>query len=206
MPSRLRTALAALLITPLMAVFTPAHAADDSIFPTTLQSGTCAIGAGLGATLNTSRIESGVRIDSNGSGGIIAPDVTCSVKIGTLSYGVMGRYTVKDVTASIMGLDLKSHSAYTAAARIGYDLNAGAHAYGLIGLQQSKFSIPALDATANTRGVLLGVGLELDVGKGPWVAFVEMDRVAYGSKAVQGANFRPVDATALIGVRYKLGN
>jgi opacity protein-like surface antigen len=129
--------------------------------------------------------------DFAGVGGI-----GCDYRIERIVIGAVGRYEHRLDSLDVLHVN----RAWTAAARLGYMLNAGTMAYGLVGMTQTSFQT-GLDTT-DARGLLLGAGLEIDLGAGLALT-AEYGYVRMGSWADAGTKVDPAAQQARIGLTYR---
>jgi opacity protein-like surface antigen len=92
-----------------------------------------------------------------------------------------------------------------AAATMGYQLNPNAGIYGLAGLSGSRIEVPSL-ASASTLSLVLGAGVNLDIGQTGWSAFAEYNRIQARGVDLGGVNVKADENLVRAGVRFKLGN
>lgn len=129
--------------------------------------------------------------DFAGTGGI-----GCDYRLERIVIGAVARYEQRLDSLDI----LHANRAWTAAARLGYMVNAGTMAYGLVGLTQTRFQT-GLDRT-DARGLLLGAGLEIDLGAGLALT-AEYGYTRQGDLATGALALQPGTQSARIGLTYR---
>lgn len=129
--------------------------------------------------------------DFAGVGGI-----GCDYRMERIVLGAVARYEHRMDSLDI----LHANRAWTVAARLGYMLNPGTMAYGLAGITQTTFQA-GTDKT-DARGLLLGAGLEIDLGAGLALTaeygYTRQADIATGALALQ-----PATQSARLGLTYR---
>lgn len=168
-----------------------------------LPSFQCSLGASLGVANVAHTVAS--MADLGDSALMISPEIGCSFRASAISHGAVLRYDIGRNDAAIMGATLREDHRLMALYRIGFDLNPGAHLYGVAGMAWTNFKVPEASLKDSTRGFVLGVGLDLDIGKGPLSAFAEYDHVKWRDADLGGTSVKSDDNIIRAGIRYHFG-
>lgn len=179
-------------------------AAAALLMSTTAHAG-CFLGASVGSTASTSKLDDGtIRLDVGSSALMVGPEVGCSLAFDKFNVGGIARYDVTNAKAVVTGAELKSAGRWMALASLGYQLNPSTNVYGLAGLAGTKFEVPSI-ASANTLGLVAGAGLAIDIGVSNLSLVIEMNHIRYRSDDLAGTRITPVENVLRIGARYSFG-
>jgi len=165
----------------------------------------CFVGASVGVISNATKLDDGMtRIDLGTQAPLAGPEIGCMFLLeGTkLSPGMLARYDLMDIKASVMGADVKSHGRWMVAPTISYSLNTGTSLYGLAGIAGTKIEVPSI-ASATPIGLVLGGGINIDMGSS-WSLFAEFDHYRLRPKDLDGVSATAVDNVFRVGARLKL--
>jgi opacity protein-like surface antigen len=168
-------ALAALLFA------APAHAATS-----------CYVGLGAGKSVSAvegDEVSGPISVDLNGLQ--ISGRAGCDTGLGPLVVGAFAGYDFTDIESDM------SEDYASVGARLGYKVNDGTLAYGLLGI-----AAPKAKFGSDERGTLYGAGLEIDFGSiSPGlVGYVEWNRVDWR----QRGDLEQTTDTVMVGARIKL--
>lgn len=174
-----------------------------STFPALSQ---CFVGASAGTTLATTRADiGGVALDFGGQGLMGGGEIGCAYTFTPKwAIGALARYDVANIRASAAGDTITSSGRYMGAATISYDLNPHAKIYALGGLASNRLKIEQVEGKSFT-GIVMGAGVDLSLGTGPWSLFAEVDRITYRSRSLGGVDVKPDETAARVGFRYAIG-
>lgn len=171
--------------------------------------------AGVGFTANKiGDVANNVSLNLATTGLVIAPGVGCDVHMDKVSLGVFGRYDIGSFGSSPINVagvtgNQQMNGQWTVGGRLGYDLNPGAMVYGLAGLAGTKADLTAAAASQSltSTGLVLGGGVELDLGKTPWALKAEYNYINYASKTGSaGVSSQPDENVMRVGFVYKFGS
>lgn len=167
----------------------------------------CFVGASVGAAASTSRLDDGTaRIDLGAQAPMIGPEVGCAFAVEGLKItpGFLARYDITNLRATVDTNSLRSPGRWMVAPTIGFQLNPNAGIYGLLGVTGAKLEIPDL-ASASTFGLVLGGGVNLDIGQKGWSAFAEYNHIRSRGKDLGGVSALTSENVARLGLRYRFG-
>ena len=131
------------------------------------------------------------------SGWTIGAGLGCDVRLERIVVGALARF---EVPVDTDGSLIKADQAWMAAGRVGYLLNTGLMAYGLIGYSQADWKIDV--ASLDRRGLVVGGGLEIMVTR-HLSLIAEYTRAGMGSTDALGIQVEPVNHSARIGITYR---
>lgn len=122
--------------------------------------------------------------------------VGCDYRVERFVIGILGRYDRRIGSQD----PIKADHAWSGAARLGYMINPGVMGYGLAGITQQTFQADTLKQDA--RGLLVGAGLEIDLGRGLALT-VEYSQARLGSWTDSGIKVDPATQSARLGLTYR---
>lgn len=172
----------------------------DDVRPVSFQ---CSIGASIGVANVAHDVASLADIGSAAFN--VSPEVGCTYRATTLSHGLVLRYDFNRADSEIMGVSVRETDRIMALYRLGFDINAGAHMYVLAGAAWTNIKVPEAGLKDATNGLVLGAGLDLDIGKGPFSAFAEYNHIKWSGADLDGTTVKTDDNIVRAGVRYHFG-
>lgn len=165
----------------------------------------CFVGASVGTTANHTSLDDGVsRLDIGGSGLQVGPEIGCSIKLGAVQIGGLARYDFQNTDAKVEDVTIKASGRWMAAATLGFDLNPGTTAYGLLGIAGTELKIPDVKDPSHL-GTVVGAGLAIDIGQGPLSLFAEYNYIRFSDERVEGTKVVPEDHVLRVGARFSVG-
>jgi len=194
-------ALSAALLTTTALAADKAGPVDLPLMPAPVVSPSCYVQALAGSSINTVEVEgAGLPLSISASGWTVGAGVGCDVKIERIVLGAFARVELPvDQETSFVDAD----HAWTVGGRLGYMLNTGLMAYGLVGYTQSDWRVDI--ANLSKDGLVLGGGLEVMLAKNLTLT-AEYTRTGMDSTEVGGMAFKPVTHGARLGIAYRFNS
>lgn len=118
---------------------------------------------------------------------------------GTPVLGFLARYDWSDLSDAAGTGGLSSDGTWQAALTAGIKINPSVLAYGLVGVAGTSVSFKGLET--DPEGLLMGAGLEIDVGVKNLSLIAEYDRINWDTSKFSAV--RPDTDVFRVGVRYK---
>ena len=157
-----------------------------------------------GKTVTGSRLDDPagtVTIQADGlSGGI---GMGCDLVLDRVVIGALARYDLQDVSTAFAASRIDADAMWSAAARAGVLINPGTLVYGLAGIAGTEISYAGL-LNVETRGLLYGAGLEIDLGVQNLALFAEWNHIAFGKQTDGASTLRPDSDVFRVGIKVKL--
>lgn len=176
-----------------------------ALLPMTANAASCFVGASIAASASATKIEEGgTRLDVGTQALNAGPEIGCSVKFGVVHLGAIARYDFSNASARIEDAKVESPGRWMAVATLGFDLNAGANVYGLLGIAGTEIKVPTVDSS-NHLGTVIGAGVALDIGQGPLSVFAEFNHVRFSDELIEGAKVVPSENVFRVGARFAFG-
>lgn len=182
---------------------TSALAADKSApvdllppMPAVASSTSCYVSALAGSAVST--VGSNVLPDSlSASGWTIGAGIGCDVRMERVVIGALARIELPvDPDGNLVDMD----KSWMVGARLGYMLNTGLLAYGLIGYESSELSLATIDIAKD--GFVVGGGIEVMISKHLSLN-AEYTNTIVDSTNVGGFNVKPESHKARVGLTYR---
>ncbi len=192
---------AALLSTTALAADKAGPAADIPA-PAAAVSPSCYVQALAGSSINMVRVkEDALPRAISASGWTVGAGIGCDVKIERVVIGALARIELPvDTDASI----IKSDQSWMVGGRLGYLLNTGLMAYGLIGYTQADWKIDTESMDRN--GLVLGGGLEVMLTKHLSLT-AEYTRTGLGTISPDPlVKLEPVNHSARLGLSWRFNS
>lgn len=129
----------------------------------------CDVEFSVGGGLSDDQLKSGTsKIDFAQTGALAGIGAGCDLVREKAIFGLMARYSFMHVVGDLGSEALKSDRLIEVAARAGFRLTPKSTVYGLAGWSWVNLELPASLGTKNPSGLLLGGGIEHQIGDGPW--------------------------------------
>lgn len=195
--------LAALVFVSAMAFLaTPGRAEDAFKLP-------CNVGVSIGANASASKLDTGTVISLGTNAPIGGFEAGCayfwSHTSGTWGLHGIGRVDFTDISADIMSVTaLKSNTRWSALAGLSYELNKNVSLMALGGISQTRWSLQDIQAS-QTLGLTYGGRLTFDIGQSNVAAFLEVAQTQWRGLNLSGAQIKPSDTVARVGLSISLG-
>ena len=191
----MRRFLASILATCAVVLPGPAYAASPS----------CYVEVGAGGALSQQQLtDAGASVTIAGDGYTAGGGIGCDVKFDQVLIGAFGRYDFQHLTGSMAGESWKSDAQWTVAMRAGYFVQPSILLYGVVGMQGTEIDYAGL-TTLDTKGLLLGGGLELEIAKHV-ALFAQYEHTQFGGWKDGTAELKPATDAVRIGVRIRFNS
>lgn len=162
--------------------------------------GELSIGAGASSTELS---DGGDKIDLAQKGILGGVGGGCDVVKSDHLFGVMLRYSALEIEGALGDESLKSKGLFEIAARLGLRLTDKATLYAKAGWAWMKLDIATLDKSPS--GMLLGGGIEHQIGATAWSIRGEYSYYHFQSESVMGAGIQPDMHVARAALVYSFG-
>ena len=162
----------------------------------------CYIEGSLASSITSSKMEGATSLTVATDGYTGGIGVGCDYKIGTkFLVGALGRYDIGKIDGKTFDTKISQDAVWTVAARAGYFINPSVLIYGLAGLSGTKIDFSGADKIS-TEGLVLGAGLEIDLGANVWLGG-EYARTNFGKSTVLGDQIDNTSDTVRATLKYK---
>jgi|GEM_PF-4176626 len=165
----------------------------------------CYLEASAGKNVTATRVAdvSGpITIDASGLQG--GGGIGCDYTHGQIVVGILGRYDFQDLKGAVASESIHGDATWMAALRAGWKLNEGTLLYGLGGIAGTDLTYPGA-LKISPDGVVVGGGLEIDLGVHNISLFVEVDHIKWSKSNIDSmTTLRPDTDIARIGIKIKL--
>lgn len=159
----------------------------------------CYVQALAGSAVST--VGSNALPDSiSASGWTIGAGVGCDVKFQRVVIGALARIELPvDPDGTVVDMD----KSWMVAGRLGYLVNTGLLAYGLVGYESSELSLASIDIAKD--GLVIGGGLEVMISKHLSLT-AEYTNTIVDSTDVGGFSVKPESHKARLGISYRFNS
>jgi opacity protein-like surface antigen len=199
MRSVIGAAVAALLSTSAIAADKGAPVDLVPPLPAVSSATSCYVQALAGSSIST--VGSNALPDSlSASGWTIGAGVGCDVKIQRVVIGALARI---ELPVDDDGTLIDTDKSWMAAGRVGWMVNTGLLAYGLLGYESQEFTIGGIDLGKN--GMVVGGGLEVMISKHLSLT-AEYTNTLIKSTDIGGFEFKPESHKARVGLSYRFNS
>lgn len=165
----------------------------------------CYVELGAGGALSQQQLtDAGASVTIAGDGYTGNVGLGCDYTLDRILIGMRGRYELSKITGSIMGADWKTNGAWEVALRAGVLVQPSILLYGVAGLKGTEIDYAGL-TTLDTKGLLFGAGLELEMSK-HIALFAEYNHVQFGGWTDGGAELKPATDAVMVGVRVRFNS
>lgn len=141
----------------------------------------CYAEASAGGAITSNKLDDGMTaVTVAGDGYFGGLGVGCDYKFDRFLIGGLARYDLNKISTDMLGQRLSAgDGTWTAAARAGVFLQPAILVYGIAGISGTELDIAGIE-TLDTKGLLLGAGLELEIA--PLIAvFAEFNHTKYNA-------------------------
>ena len=170
--------------------------------PASVVAPSCYVQALAGSSVNTLKTNEADTLPAalSVSGWTIGAGLGCDVKIDRIVIGALARL---ELPVDTDGSLIKSDQSWMAGARLGYMLNTGLLAYGLIGYTQPDWKVEFEKLSKD--GLVLGGGVEAMIT--PHLSFIaEYTQTNFGKLHIEPVTIEPVAHAFRLGLTYRFGN
>lgn len=167
--------------------------------PAAVVAPSCYVQALAGSSVNTIKAKETDALPASlsVSGWTIGAGIGCDVKLDRIVIGALARV---ELPVDTDGSLIKSDQSWMAAARVGYMLNTGLLAYGLIGYSQPDWKVEF--EKLNKDGLVLGGGIEAMIT--PTLSFTaEYTQTNFGKLHIEPVTIEPVAHAFRLGLNYR---
>jgi len=160
----------------------------------------CYVGGSVGGSVTQTEVP-GITIAA--SGAIAGAEAGCDYKADKFVIGALGRVDFSDVQATFAAGTMKQDAAWTAALRVGYQLQPDVLVYIIGGYTGTSLDYAGL-TSIDRNGIMGGLGVEIKL-VGNMHGFAEWNHTEYRkwTDGVTGDMLRPSSDTARVGLRLK---
>ncbi len=192
---------AALLCSPALAADKHAPPADIPA-PAAAFSPSCYVQALAGSSINSVKVKEAdvLPLSVSATGWTVGAGVGCDLKIERVVLGALARI---ELPVDTDGSLIKADQAWMAGFRVGYLLNTGLMAYGLVGYTQADWKIDT--ESLDRKGLVLGGGLEVMISKHISLT-AEYTQTGLGSMSDGITKLEPVNHSARLGLNYRFNS
>lgn len=160
----------------------------------------CYVGGSVGGSVTQTEVP-GITIAA--SGAIAGVEAGCDYKFDKIVVGALGRVDFSDVKSTFAAGTFKQDAAWTAALRVGYQLQPDVLTYVIGGYTGTSLDYAGL-ASIDRNGIMGGLGVEIKL-IGNMHGFAEWNHTEYRkwTDGVSGDQLKPSSDVARVGVRLK---
>ena len=192
---------AALIASPALAADKHAPPADIPA-PAAAFAPSCYVQALAGSSINSVKVKEAdvLPVAISATGWTVGAGIGCDVKIERVVIGALARI---ELPVDTDGSLIKADQAWMAGFRVGYLLNTGLMAYGLVGYTQADWKIDL--EKMDRDGLVLGGGLEVMLSKHLSLT-AEYTQTGLGSMSDGITKLEPVNHSARLGLSYRFNS
>lgn len=167
--------------------------------PAVSSATSCYVSALAGSAVST--VGSDVLPDSlSASGWTLGAGVGCDVKLERVVIGALARIELPvDPDGTVVDMD----KSWMVAGRLGYLVNTGLLAYGLVGYESSELSLASIDIAKD--GLVIGGGLEVMISKHLSLT-AEYTNTIVDNTTIGGFSVKPESHKARIGLTFRMNS
>lgn len=192
-------AVAALMSTSALAADKGAPAPYVPEIASAAMTPSCYVSATAGSSINS--VEGGALPAAiSASGWTVGAGLGCDIKFDRVVIGARGSIEAPlDTDGSLVEFE----KSWAAAIRLGYMVNTGLMAYGLVGYESQDFTLGGIDL--GNDGIMVGGGLEVMVSKHLSLT-AEYTTTLIDDKLIGGVSVKPESHKARLGVVYRVNS
>jgi opacity protein-like surface antigen len=159
----------------------------------------CYVSGTVGSSINS--VEGGALPAAiSASGWTVGAGLGCDVRLDRIVIGALGRI---EVPVDTNGALVDFEKSWAAAARLGYMVNTGLLAYGLVGYESQDFTLAGIDL--GNDGIMVGGGLEVMISKHLSLT-AEYTTTLIDDKLIGGVAVKPESHKARLGIVYRMNS